>query len=122
MGETKLKAVRRTRRRRKIRGSLSGAPDRPRLAGFRSLKHIYVQIIDDSQGRTLAASSTTADPVKGTASTGGNIAAAKLVGADIARRAKELGIAKVAFDRGGFKYHGRIKALADAAREAGLDF
>jgi large subunit ribosomal protein L18 len=103
-----------TRIRRKVRGSGS----RPRLAVFRSLKHIYAQVIDDAQGRTLVAASS----VEKGGPNGGNVAGAKQIGQLIAKRAKEQGIKQVVFDRGGFLYHGRIKALADAAREAGLEF
>lgn len=104
----------------RIRRNVKGTPERPRLAVFRSLKHIYAQIIDDRQGRTLAAASSgEKNPV---ISTGGNIAGAKAIGKLIAERARAQGIKKVVFDRGGYQYHGRIKALADAAREAGLEF
>jgi large subunit ribosomal protein L18 len=105
-----------TRIRRKVKGSA----ERPRLAVFRSLAHIYAQVIDDRNGRTLAAASTAekSAPVK----LGGNVSAAKEIGKLVADRAKAKGITKVVFDRGGFLYHGRIKALAEAAREAGLEF
>jgi large subunit ribosomal protein L18 len=102
----------------RIRRRLSGTTERPRLSVYRSLNHIYVQVIDDSQGVTLVSASTVAAKAK----TGGNVAAAKEIGKQIAERAKEKGIQKVVFDRGGYLYHGRIKALADAAREAGLEF
>jgi large subunit ribosomal protein L18 len=102
----------------RIRRRLSGTTERPRLSVYRSLNHIYVQVIDDSQGVTLVSASTVAAKAK----TGGNVAAAKEIGKQIAERAKEKGIRKVVFDRGGYLYHGRIKALADAAREAGLEF
>lgn len=102
----------------RIRQKMEGTTERPRLNVYRSLNHIYAQVIDDSQGVTLVSSSTLAAKVK----TGGNIAAAKEVGKLIAERAQEKGIKKVVFDRGGYLYHGRIKALADAAREAGLEF
>jgi large subunit ribosomal protein L18 len=112
-----------TRRRihQRLRGRLSGSPERPRLNVYRSLNHIYVQVIDDTSGATLASAST----VKGKKSgkkAGGNVASAKEIGKEIAQRAQEKGIKKVVFDRGGYLYHGRIKALADAAREAGLEF
>jgi large subunit ribosomal protein L18 len=100
----------------RIRRKLSGTTDRPRLNVYRSLNHIYAQVVDDSTGVTLASAST----IK--AKTGGNVAAAKEVGTEIAKKAVEKGIKKVVFDRGGYLYHGRIKALADAAREAGLEF
>ena len=102
----------------RIRKKLSGTAERPRLAVFRSLNHIYAQVIDDRQGRTLVAASSTQ---KG-ASNGGNVAGAKAIGKLIAEQALAKGIKQVVFDRGGFLYHGRIKALADAAREAGLEF
>ena len=102
----------------RIRTKLSGTAERPRLNVYRSLNHIYAQVIDDAQGVTVVSASTVASKVK----TGGNVAAAKEVGKLVAERAKEKGIKKVVFDRGGYLYHGRIKALADAAREAGLEF
>ncbi len=104
----------------RIRKKLAGTTERPRLAVFRSVAHIYAQVIDDSKGVTLASASTV-EKVAGTA-TGGNVTAAVEIGKRIAERAKEKGIAKVVFDRGGYLYHGRVKALADAAREAGLEF
>ena len=104
----------------RIRKKLRGTTERPRLAIFRSVAHIYAQVIDDSKGVTLAAASSTEKSI-GTA-TGGNVAAATEIGRKVAERAKELGIAKVVFDRGGYLYHGRVKALAEAAREAGLEF
>ncbi len=103
---------------KRLRKTLLGTPERPRLNVFRSLKHVYTQIIDDTQGRTLVAASSAE---KGQ-SNGGNIAGAKDVGRLIAERAKAKSITRVVFDRGGYKYHGRIKALADAARQAGLKF
>jgi len=102
----------------RIRTKVQGTSERPRLNVYRSLNHIYAQVIDDAQGVTLVAASTVASKTK----TGGNVAAAKEVGKLVAERAKEKGIKKVVFDRGGYLYHGRIKALADAAREAGLEF
>jgi large subunit ribosomal protein L18 len=114
----------RLRIRNRIRKKLSGRPERPRLAVFRSQGHIYAQVIDDEAGRTLcAASSLDADfKADGKGKRGANVAAAKKVGQMIASRAKEKGIEAVVFDRGGFQYHGRVKALADAARESGLKF
>jgi large subunit ribosomal protein L18 len=114
----------RQRIRNRIRKKLAGNPERPRLAVFRSQGHIYAQVIDDEAGRTLcAASSLDADfKADGKSKRGANVAAAKQVGQLIATRAKEKGIQAVVFDRGGFLYHGRIKALADAARESGLKF
>ncbi len=102
----------------RIRRKLAGTEERPRLNVYRSLNHIYAQVIDDQKGETIVATSTLALKLK----TGGNVAAAKEIGKAIAERAVEKGIKKVVFDRGGFLYHGRIKALADAAREAGLEF
>ncbi|MBI4475258.1 MAG: 50S ribosomal protein L18 [Acidobacteria bacterium] len=112
----------RIRIHRRIRKHLSGSPVRPRLAVFRSNKHIYAQIIDDAKGTTLTAASTLDADAKKDLKNGGNVAAAKVVGKLIAERAKAEGISAVLFDRGGYLYHGRVKALADAAREAGLRF
>jgi large subunit ribosomal protein L18 len=105
----------------RIRKKLQGTPDRPRLNVYRSLNHIYVQLIDDMAGTTLVSASS-AEGKKEDRRTGGNVAAAKAVGKTIAERAKAKGVTKVVFDRGGYIYHGRVKALADAAREAGLQF
>ena len=105
----------------RIRKKLAGTTERPRLNVYRSLNHIYAQLIDDATGKTLAAASTTQGK-KGSKKAGGNVASAKEVGKQIAERAKGKGIKRVVFDRGGYLYHGRIKALADAAREAGLEF
>jgi large subunit ribosomal protein L18 len=118
----KKKAQRLERRKWSVRNSIFGTPQRPRLSVFRSDKHIYAQLIDDMAGKTLAAASSTLSDVRGELKTGGNVAAAKAVGRAIAQRAKSAGIIQVAFDRGGRKYHGRVKALADAAREGGLKF
>jgi len=103
----------------RIRNKVTGTAERPRLAVFRSLAHIYAQVIDDAKGVTLVSASTGEKSAEGS---GGNIAAAKEIGKRVAERAKEKGIKQVVFDRGGYLYHGRIKALADAAREAGLEF
>jgi large subunit ribosomal protein L18 len=103
----------------RIRSRLRGSAERPRLAVYRSVSHIYAQVIDDAQGRTVAAASSLE---KSGRIAGGNLAAAREIGKRIADRAKEKGITKVVFDRGGYLYHGRVKALADAAREAGLEF
>jgi large subunit ribosomal protein L18 len=111
----------RQRRHRRIRVSLSGTPQRPRLNVFRSLHHIYAQIIDDTTGTTQAAASTNEPTARG-ALTGTKTDRARAVGKSIAERAQDKGIHTVVFDRGGYQYHGRIKALADAARESGLDF
>jgi len=102
----------------RIRRKLTGSGERPRLSIYRSLNHIYAQVIDDAKGMTLVSASTQAAKSK----TGGNVAAAREIGKLIAERAKEKGIKRVVFDRGGYLYHGRVKALADAAREAGLEF
>lgn len=110
----------RVRIHKRTRLKLKGTGERPRLAVFRSLKHIYAQVIDDRQGATLAAASS--GEKNSSVASGGNLAGAKQVGKLIAERAKTKGVSKVVFDRGGFLYHGRIKALADAAREAGLEF
>jgi large subunit ribosomal protein L18 len=106
----------------RVRMKVSGTPERPRLSVYRSVGHIYTQIIDDGTGRTLVSASSVDKEVKKGLKGGGNIAAAKSVGKIIAERAKAAGVSKVVFDRGGYKYHGRVKALADAAREAGLQF
>ena len=111
----------RLRRHRRVRKKVRGTAERPRLAVFRSNNHIYAQVIDDVSGRTLAAASTADASIKGNGGTG-NIDAAKRVGALVAERASAAGVGKVVFDRGGFLYHGRVAALADAAREAGLEF
>jgi large subunit ribosomal protein L18 len=105
----------------RIRKKMQGTEGRPRLNVYRSLNHIYVQVIDDLNGKTLVSAST-AEGKKEDRRTGGNVAAAKVVGKTIAERAKAKGVKKVIFDRGGYIYHGRVKALADAAREAGLQF
>ncbi len=109
----------RKRIHKRIRSRVAGTQARPRLAIFRSVNHIYAQVIDDGQGHTLAAAASTEKDLKGK---GGNIEGAKLIGKAVAERAKEKGINKIVFDRGGYLYHGRVKALADAAREAGLEF
>jgi len=112
----------RRRIRHRIRKQVAGTAATPRLAVFRSDKHIYAQAIDDLSGATLAHASTLDTDVKGRVKRGGNVDAAKAVGGAIAARLKEKGIESVVFDRGGYLYHGRIKALADAAREGGLKF
>ena len=103
----------------RIRKKITGTAERPRLAIFRSVNHIYAQVIDDVKGVTLASASTTESAFD---KTGGNVAAAKEVGKLIAERAKDKGVTKVVFDRGGYIYHGRVRNLAEAAREAGLEF
>jgi large subunit ribosomal protein L18 len=112
----------RLRIHRRIRKKISGTPERPRLAVFRSQAHIYAQVIDDGTGRTVCSASSLDETLKKDTKRGANVAAAKAVGSLIATRAKEKGVEAVVFDRGGFQYHGRIKALADAAREGGLKF
>lgn len=109
-------------RHRRVRAKISGSGDRPRLNVYRSSNHIYAQVIEDESGRTLASASTVDPELKGTLKNGGNIEAAKSVGSLIARRAQEKGVKVVVFDRGGYLYHGRVAALAEAAREAGLEF
>jgi len=109
----------RSRIHKRIRRKLSGTAERPRLAVFRSVAHIYAQVIDDVAGTTVVSASSVD---KGGKTNGGNVAAAKSIGKLVAERAKEKGIKSVVFDRGGYPYHGRVKALADAAREAGLEF
>jgi large subunit ribosomal protein L18 len=120
--QRKLVEVRRLRRQRHVRKRLSGTTERPRLAVFRSSKHIYAQVINDTTGTTLAQASTLDPEVRGQTPYGGNKAAATVVGRVLAGRAKKAGIDKVCFDRRSYKYHGRVQALADAAREAGLQF
>ena len=116
------RARRLLRRKYSVRKSVFGTAERPRLSVYRSSKHIYAQIIDDYAGKTLASVASTSDDVRGELANCGNIAAAKKTGLAIAEKAKAIGVTKVAFDRGGRKYHGRVKALADAAREGGLQF
>jgi large subunit ribosomal protein L18 len=112
----------RMRRRFRVRRHIRGTAERPRLAVFRTHKHIYAQVIDDVSGRTLASASTMDKALRGTVGFGGNKQAAEAVGRAVAERAKSAGIGKVCFDRGEFRYHGRVAALADAARAAGLEF
>jgi large subunit ribosomal protein L18 len=117
------KALRRQRRRKHVRKRVNGSPERPRLTVFRSHKYIYAQIIDDSQGHTLVASSSRETPVAGEAEgTSANRQAAAAVGRSLAERAIEAGIRKVVFDRNGYAYHGRVRDLAEAARQGGLEF
>ena len=106
----------------RIRNRMTGTEQRPRLNVYRSLNHIYAQLIDDMQGTTVASASSIEGQKSEGKRTGGNVAAAKEVGRKLAERAKEKGVSKIVFDRGGYLYHGRVKALADAAREAGLQF
>ena len=119
MDQAKQRVISRGRVRERIRRKVSGTTERPRLAVFKSLKHIYAQVIDDATGKTLVSASS---KDKDSSTRGANAAAAKAVGALIAKKAKDKGITQVVFDRGGYLYHGNIKALADAARENGLKF
>ncbi len=121
----KTREDRRDRIKHRIRKRVSGTESRPRLTVFRSVGHIYVQVVDDMSGRTIASASSLEPAVKGQlpkAAKGGNIEGAKAIGQTIAVRLKEKGVTRVVFDRNGFLYHGRVKAVADAAREAGLEF
>lgn len=120
--QQKLVQTRRLRRQRHVRHRLFGTPDRPRLAIFRSSKHIYAQMINDESGSTLVSASTVDPEVRKELKYGGNKAAAVVVGRVVAERAKKAGIDKICFDRRSYKYHGRVEALANAAREAGLVF
>src|SRR6266404_2028331 len=122
MDHQKAKKVRQLRRRRHVRQRMAGTPERPRLTVFRSSKNIYAQLIDDFSGVTLAAASSQSKDVRSAVPYGGNIKAAAAVGKRLAEIAKEKGILLAAFDRGHYRYHGRVKALADAAREGGLQF
>jgi large subunit ribosomal protein L18 len=106
----------------RVRAKMDGTPERPRLCVYRSLGHIYAQLVDDRSGRTLASASSLDKETRKQIKGGGNVSAAKVVGKVIAERARAAKVEKVVFDRGGYKYHGRVKALADAAREAGLQF
>jgi len=122
MDNLKAKAFKLARRQRRVRGKVSGTAVRPRLRVTRSNAHIYAQIIDDVAGVTLASASTVEDEVKGSIKRGSNVDAAKAVGEIVGRRAIEKGVTEVIFDRGGRLYHGRVAALADGARSAGLKF
>jgi len=117
MAKTNRRQAQLTRRRLRVRKRITGVPERPRLRVYRSLKHIYAQVIDDTSGRTVASASSVSLKIAG-----GNVDAAKAVGKALAEKAKEHSVEQVSFDRGGLQYHGRVKALADAAREAGLQF
>ena len=117
MKKHQVKHQRHLRRKRGLRKRIEGTPDRPRLTVYRSLKHMHAQVVDDLTGRTLASANT----VQQKLANGGNLEAAKQVGQAIAERAKQAGVQRVAFDRNGFRYHGRVKAVADAAREGGLE-
>ncbi len=122
MSRIKDRKQRRARIRRRYRSTVQGTATRPRLAIFRSLRHVYAQVIDDEAGTTLVSASSQEKDVSGSASHCGNSESAKLVGKVIAERAKEKGLETVVFDRGGFNYHGVVRAMAEAAREAGLKF
>jgi large subunit ribosomal protein L18 len=116
------RSAHRQRIHRRVRQKVSGTPERPRLAVYRSLNHIYAQVIDDGAGKTLVSASSVDKETRKQTKGGGNVATAKVIGKIIAERAKAAGISQVVFDRGGYKYHGRVEALAQAAREAGLKF
>jgi len=122
MSANTIKTERRERRKLGLKKTIRGTAERPRLSVHRSMKHIYAQLIDDHAGVTLCEASTRSKGVRESVDKGGNIAAAKSVGAALAERAKSKDIQLVCFDRNGYRYHGRVKALADAAREAGLKF
>jgi len=122
MKKTIKKAERREKIHLRVRKTVKGTAARPRLAVFKSNKYIYVQMIDDEAMKTLAAASSSDETLKSKVKSGGTIEAAKLVGKTIAEKAKQKGLVSVVFDRGGYEYHGRIKALAEAAREGGLKF
>ncbi|GBD13211.1 50S ribosomal protein L18 [bacterium HR24] len=122
MAKVKTPREARIRRHYRVRKKVYGTPERPRLAVFRSLNHIYAQVIDDTRGHTLAAASDLEPALRTQRDGKTKSQMAALVGETVARRALEKGIVKVVFDRGGFKYHGRVKALAEAARQAGLQF
>lgn len=126
MARPRVERISRTAHRqrvhRRVRTRVVGTPERPRLCVYRSLKHIYAQVIDDRSGRTLVAASSVDTETRKQIKGGSNVAAAKVVGKLVAERALAAGIQQVVFDRGGYKYHGRVQALASAAREAGLKF
>jgi large subunit ribosomal protein L18 len=122
LNQRKQVEVRRVRRQRRVRKKIVGTPARPRLCVFRSSKHIYAQVVNDETGTTLVSASTMDPEIKAQAAYGGNKAAAAIVGKYVAERAKQAGIDKICFDRRSYKYHGRVQALAEAAREAGLQF
>ena len=122
MDRCKHSVALRQRRKRRVRGKISGDAERPRLSVFRSARHMYAQLIDDSTGSTIVAASTLSKALGSGSPQNGNIAAASKVGESIARKALDIGVRQVRFDRAGYKYHGRVKALADAARKAGLTF
>ena len=116
------KELLRKKRHKRVRKSVIGTTEKPRLNVFRSIEHIYAQVVDDSTHLTIVSASTVDKELKGKVKSGGNVEAAKLVGELVGKRAVEKGVKKVVFDRGGYQYHGRVAALADGAREAGLKF
>lgn len=122
MAQAKSRGSARDKVRRRIRSRVQGTAERPRLSVFKSLKHLYAQVIDDRRGVTLVSASSLDAGFTSEQKGGGNVAAAKKVGELVARRAKEKGVTRVVFDRGGYPYHGKVKALADSARENGLEF
>jgi large subunit ribosomal protein L18 len=122
MDQQRIKHRRQLRRRHHVRHNITGTAERPRLSVFRSSKHIYAQLIDDLAGVTVAAASSANAEVRASSAYGGNVKAAVVVGKKLAEMAKAKGITKAAFDRGHYRFHGRVKALADAAREGGLKF
>jgi large subunit ribosomal protein L18 len=122
MNRQKSKVMKHQRRHRRVRKKVFGTPERPRLSVYRSLNHIYAQVIDDTVGRTIAAASTRSPEVRDDLEHTGNCTAAQAVGRRIAEKAQAHGVKAVIFDRGGFRFHGRVKALAEAAREGGLKF
>jgi len=122
MGQAKSRGSARDKVRRRIRSRVQGTAERPRLSIFKSLNHVYAQVIDDRKGVTLVAASSLDEGFTGETKPGKNVAAAKKVGELVARRAKEKGVTRVVFDRGGYPYHGKVKALAESARENGLEF
>jgi len=119
---SKADKLKRVKRHRSLRKNVSGSTERPRLCVFRSAKHIYAQVVDDTKGVTIVASSSVDKEMKDYSGYTGNMEAAKKVGELISKKAQSMGVKQVVFDRGGYLYHGRIKALADGAREAGLEF
>lgn len=122
MNKNQVKNQRRARIKRRIRATIKGTADRPRLTVYKSSKHLYAQLVNDRLGHTLASSSTVSNDISGELSDKTRTEAAKVVGDDLARKAKEQGIDQVVFDRSGYRYHGVVKALAEGAREGGLDF
>lgn len=122
MNNIKEKLQKRKRRHQRIRRKVVGSSERPRLSVYRSMKHIYCQIINDANGTTLASASTMSPEIREQVKDGGNVKAAEIVGRKIAEEALKKGISKVVFDKGGYKYHGRVKALAESARKSNLSF